>query len=77
MNYLMDQYYGDSWNTENESLGIAEGAIGAVHVTHETENPRSDRLTDEDIEILKDTAEKIANKEIDLSVVPDEESYVQ
>ena len=77
MNYLMDQYYGDSWNTENESLGIAEGAIGAVHVTHETENPRSDRLTDEDIEILKDTAEKIVNKEIDLSVVPDEESYVQ
>ena len=48
-----------------------------MHVTHETENPRSDRLTDEDIEILKDTAEKIANKEIDLSVVPDEESYVQ
>lgn len=77
INYLMDQYYSDNWNTEDESLGIAEGAIGAVFVTHDSENPRSERLTDEDIEILKDTAEKIKVQEIDLSVVPDEESYVQ
>ncbi len=74
MVYLMDQYFGD-WNTENETLGIAEGAIGAVYVTHESENPRTDRLTDEDIALLKETADKIASKEIDLSVVPAEETY--
>lgn len=75
--YLMDQYFGGEWSTDNESLGIEEGAIGAVFVTHDSENPRSDKLSDEDIETLKDTADKIKNKEIDLSVVPDEEGYVQ
>lgn len=75
--YLADQYFGGEWTTDNESLGTAEGTIGAVFVTHESENPRSDRLTDDDIKVLKDTVEKIKNKEIDLSVVPDEESYVQ
>ena len=77
MQYLLDQYFSDKWTTDNESLGIAEGAIGAVFVTHDTKNPRNEKLTDEDVKILKDTAEKIKNKEIDLSVVPDEESYVQ
>ncbi len=77
MQYLLDQYFSDKWTTDNESLGIAEGAIGAVFVTHDTKNPRSEKLTDEDVKILKETAEKIKNKEIDLSVVPDEESYVQ
>lgn len=75
--YLTDQYFSDKWTTENESLGTAEGTIGAVFVTHETENPRSDRLTDEDIKVLKETVEKIKSKEIDLSAVPDEEAYVQ
>ncbi len=75
--YLMDQYYSDKWTTDNESLGVAEGAIGAVFVTHDSETPRSEKLTDEDIKELKDTVEKIKTKEIDLSVVPDEESYVQ
>lgn len=75
--YLMDQYYSDKWSTDNESLGVAEGAIGAVFVTHDSETPRSEKLTDEDIKELKDTVEKIKTKEIDLSVVPDEESYVQ
>ena len=75
--YLMDQYCNGKWTTENESLGIAEGAIGAVYVTPDSENPRCEKLTDEHIKELKDTVEKIKTKEIDLSVVPDEESYVQ
>lgn len=75
--YLMDQYYSGKWTTDNESLGVAEGAIGAVFVTHDSETPRSEKLTDENIKELKDTVEKIKTKEIDLSVVPDEESYVQ
>ena len=77
MQYLLDQYYSDKWTTEDESLGVAEGAIGAVFVTHESENPRNEKLTDEDVATLKETAEKIKNKEIDLSVVPEEESYNQ
>ena len=31
------------WTTEDESLGVAEGAIGAVFVTHESENPRNEK----------------------------------
>lgn len=77
MEYLLDQYYSDHWTTENESLGIAEGTIGAVYVTHESPNPRNEKLTDEDVALLKETAEKIKNKEIDLSVVPQEEDYNQ
>lgn len=77
MQYLLDQYYSDKWTTEDESLGVAEGAIGAVFVTHESENPRNEKLTDEDVATLKETAEKIKNKEINLSVVPEEESYNQ
>lgn len=75
--YLMDQYCSNKWTTENESLGIAEGAIGAVFVTHDSENPRNEKLTDEHIKELKDTVEKIKSKEIDLSVVPSEDSYIQ
>lgn len=74
--YLADQYFSGKWTAENESLGTAEGTIGAVFVTHETENPRSSKLTDEDIKVLKETVEKIKNKELDLSEVPDEEAYV-
>lgn len=75
--HLMDEYFSGNWNTDNESLGIAQGAIGAVYVTSDSKTPRNPRLTDEDVAKLKETADKIKNKEIDLSVVPDEESYVQ
>lgn len=73
--YLIDQYYSGKWTTENESWGISEGTIGAVYVTHDSKNPRSDKLTDEDVAVLKETAEKIKNKEIDLSAMPEEENY--
>lgn len=73
--YLLEGYFsGEPWNTDNEVWGIAEGTIGAVHVTHESTNPRSDRLTDEHIRLLRETAEKIASGEIDLiNIIPEEE----
>lgn len=76
MTNLLDAYFSGDWNTDNVTWGVAEGTIGAVYVTHETENPRSDRLSDEDVAKLKETAEKIKTNEIDLSVVPDEAGYV-
>lgn len=73
---LLDAYY-DNWNTDNVTWGVAEGTIGAVHVTHESKNPRSEKLSDENIAELKKVVEKIKSKEIDLSVVPDESTYKQ
>lgn len=73
---LMDAYFED-WNTDNVTWGVSDGTIGAVFVTHESQNPRSPKLTDEHIKELKETVEKIKSKEIDLSVVPDESTYQQ
>lgn len=73
---LMDAYFED-WNTDNVTWGVSDGTIGAVFVTHESQNPRSPKLTDEHIKELKETVEKIKSNEIDLSVVPDESTYQQ
>lgn len=72
---ILDNYFSGAWSSENETWGIAEGTIGAVHVTHESENPRSERLSDEEIAVLKQTAEDIASGKIDLVNIPDEEDY--
>lgn len=73
--YLLKQYFEGEWTTENEEWGLAEGTIGAVHVTHESENPRSDKLSDEDIALLKEVAEDIKEGRLDLKNMPDEENY--
>ena len=75
--YLVKQFIeqGDNWKSDNEEWGLEEGTIGAVYVTHESKNPRSDRLTDEDIAKLKEAAEKIKSGELDLKTLPKEEDY--
>lgn len=75
--YLVKQFMeqGDNWKSDNEEWGLEEGTIGAVYVTHESKNPRSDRLTDEDIAKLKEAAEKIKSGELDLKTLPKEEDY--
>lgn len=75
--YLVKQFMeqGDAWKSDNEEWGLEEGTIGAVHVTHESENPRTDRLTDEDVAKLKEAAEKIKSGELDLKTLPKEEDY--
>lgn len=75
--YLLELYFSDKeWTGENEVWGIEEGVIGAVHVTHESENPRTDRLSDEDVEVLKGVVEEIKSGELNLKDMPDEEDYV-
>lgn len=71
---IIDSYFSD-WNTDNEVWGINEGAIGAVNVNYDSENPRSDRLSDEDVELLKQIVEDIKSGKIDLSEVPEEDTY--
>lgn len=73
--YLIDGYFSDNWTTENETWGIAEGTIGAVHVTHESLNPVSEVLTAEKLEMLKQTAEDIRTGKLDLINMPKEEDY--
>lgn len=73
----VEEFLAGNWTTENATWGVKEGTIGAVYVTHESPNPRSDRLTDEEIADLKDTAEKIRTGELDLvGMFTDEETWV-
>lgn len=71
---LVDEFFA-GWSTENSVWGVSEGTIGAVQVTHESANPRSERLSDEDVEILKQTAESIRSGELNLIDMPTEEEY--
>ena len=71
---IIDDYY-NGWNTDNEVWGIKENAIGAVHVNYESKNPRSDRLSDEDIATLKQIVDDIRDGKIDLKNIPDEDTY--
>lgn len=76
MTYLIDSYFsGEEWSGENETWGLKEGTIGAVHVTHESENPVTERLSEEDIAMLKETADSILTGELDLVNMPKEEDY--
>ena len=76
IDYLIKNYFSDDeWSSDNETWGLQEGTIGAVHVTHESENLRTDRLSDEDIILLKETADKILSGELDLVNMPKEEDY--
>ncbi|MCG8580811.1 MAG: BMP family ABC transporter substrate-binding protein [Bacteroidales bacterium] len=72
--YVIDAFF-SGWDTENEVLGLAEGGIGLVHVTHEGNGPLHPNLTEEDIEQLRETAEQIADgtHEIDFTNVPEQD----
>ncbi|MDY3052486.1 MAG: BMP family protein [Ndongobacter sp.] len=75
--HVLDQFFTEGkWNTDNEVLGLAEGAIGAVHITHESKNPAVAPLTEEVIKQLKETAEKIRTGELNLKEMPDEQEYL-
>lgn len=74
--YLLDLYFSDAeWTGDNEVWGIEQNTIGAVHVTHESENPVSDRLSAEDVEELKAVANDIKEGKLDMKNIPDEEDY--
>ena len=72
---LIDEFFSGNWTTDTAVWGVSEGAIGAVHVTHESENPRSERLSDEDIAYLQQVAEDLRTGALDLKEIPTEEEY--
>ena len=47
-----------------------------MYVTHESENPRSERLSDEDIAQLQQIAEDLRTGALDLKEYPTEEEYL-
>lgn len=74
--YVIDQWFsGEEWTEDDEVLGVKEGAIGAVHITHESPNPISERLSEEEIAKIKEAAEAIANGTHDMTNYPTEEEY--
>lgn len=73
--YLLEQYFSGDWSSENEEWGIEEGTIGAVHVTHESENPVSDKLTEENLKTLKQAADDIKTGKLNMKDIPKEEDY--
>jgi basic membrane protein A len=72
--YLMDTYF-KGWTHDNEVWGVAEGTIGAVHITHESPNPISEQLSADEIEKIKQAAEDIRTGKLNLTDMPDEENY--
>ena len=75
MKNLIDEFYSGSYSKADSTWGIAEGTIGAVYVTHESPNPRSERLTDEEIDKIRAVAEQIGSGELDFSTFPTEEEF--
>ena len=72
---LIDEFFSGNYNNDNSTWGVAEGTIGAVHVTHESENPINERLSEDDIALLKQAAADIASGKLDLINMPTEEEY--
>lgn len=67
--------YKSGWNTENEEWGVKEGVLGAVWANYESENPVSERLSEDDLAQLSQAASDIKDGKIDLREIPDEEGY--
>ena len=72
---LIDEFFSGNYSNEDTVWGLAEGTIGAVHVTHESQNPIHERLSEEDMAILKKSAEDIKSGALDLTNMPLEEDY--
>jgi len=76
VSYVVNAFNSDDWDTSNTTLGVSDGAIGAVYITHNTKTPRSRRLSDEDMAKLHQAVQDIKNGRINLKTLPDENSYV-
>ena len=72
---LIDEYFSGSYTNENSVWGVAEGTIGAVHVTHESKNPVHERLSEDDLALLKQAAEDIRTGKLNLADMPTEDEY--
>ncbi|HIW34260.1 MAG TPA: BMP family ABC transporter substrate-binding protein, partial [Candidatus Paenibacillus intestinavium] len=58
----------DKFDFGTTFYGLAEGGVGLTFVTTDSESPRSEKLTDEDIAQLKEIAEGIKAGTIDTSI---------
>ncbi len=73
--YLIDEYMNGRWSSENEYLGVAEGAIGAIWATRDSEiSTRNAALTDAKIAKVKQAVEDIKSGKIDMRNIPAESS---
>lgn len=73
---LIDNYFNNqNWTYDTEVWGLKENTIGAVHITHTSANPISDKLSTEDMQMLKKAAEDIKNGTLNLKNMPSEEEY--
>ncbi len=71
--YLLDLYMEGKWNAENETLGVADGAIGAIWATRDsTITDRPKQLSDADMVIIKQAVEDIKSGKINMRDMPDE-----
>lgn len=61
------------WNAENETLGVADGAIGAIWATRDSQiSSRPSQLSDADMIIIKQAVEDIKSGKINMRVMPEE-----
>ncbi len=71
--YMVDQYMEGKWTSDNEYLGVAEGAIGAIWATEDSKiSTRNACLSDADIAYVKQVVEDIKAGKIDMRNIPDE-----
>lgn len=75
--YLAKQYMEqqDAFTSDNEEWGLSEGTIGAVHVTHESKNPISEKLSEDRLKELKQVADDIKTGTLNLKNMPTEDEY--
>ncbi len=71
---IIESFLNDEWNTDDEVWGIKEGAIGAVHITHDGIGPIPESLSEEDIALIRQAADDIAAGTL-LAELPAEEDY--
>lgn len=73
--YMIDEYMNGKWTTDNEDLGVADGAIGAIWATRDSvKSTRHPNLSDDDIKYVKGVVEDIKSGKIDMRNLPSEES---
>lgn len=73
--YMVDQFMSGKWTTENEYLGIKEGAIGAIWATEDSKiSKRNPALSDADIAHVKQVVEDIKSGKINMRNLPDEDT---
>lgn len=71
--YLLDQYAAGKWDSKNSTLGVADGAIGAIWATKDSvKTTRPSQLSDADMVIIKQAVEDLKSGKIDMKNIPDD-----